>query len=579
MNVMSDSPPVHILYQKYTEKDPGSEYAIRLWGRIPQNMAECYTYFNEIRAKYDTLPTELEELKKAINQHMRELGILTGKTSKRIDSLDLGVVETGQQPNCLGGPSFIFNKITYVSTLAALGGEYTPLFYVGDYDSVQPELINIRVPSPSAKGMLITYPFPPEYEGAPIRRLPSPPEEWLRKTLEKVESNYRGLLKGVEPNKQEEILLNLSHVFTVIKGAYYSTENVADFSTKIIGTILNLDADMGVPMLSATNPTIRGFFKHGYEVLLSEPNRSSFIRASNDAVDLIEGLGYRAQIGKRSMDYTPFFLECQTPICHGSRVELKYKLDSGSTASVEGKCLRCEQTYSYSFSAEKPDIEEIANIITPRVDSRQVVVDSIIPVIAHVGGPGETSYYAEVIPGVSQMRIPFPTYIRYARVFYNTPWNEVAAKGIEAKGFTTLSCRELFDALAVWVEAKKTNNVETIAQAHTIIRKVVDETYMTLIKAKSDVETEIESIKSKLGEPSTRADLMKEMKVKQEIVQELNCYLSYAFGHFAPEKYGQEVSWSWIDLALASGIGENVRIYKRLYGGWTPNSTVFYVNL
>ncbi len=87
------------------------------------------------------------------------------------------------------------------------------------------------------------------------------------------------------------------------------------------------------------------------------------------------------------------------------------------------------------------------------------------------------------------------------------------------------------------------------------------------------------SIKKKLGEPSTRVTLMQEMKVKQTLIGELDGYLSLAFGHFAPEKYGQEVSWSWIDLALASGVGENVRIYKRLYGGWTPNSTVFYVNL
>ena len=72
---------------------------------------------------------------------------------------------------------------------------------------------------------------------------------------------------------------------------------------------------------------------------------------------------------------------------------------------------------------------------------------------------------------------------------------------------------------------------------------------------------------------------MQEMKAKQVIVQKLDVYLSYAFGHFAPEKYGQEVSWAWIDLALASGVGENIEIYKRLYGGWTPNSTVFYVNL
>ena len=577
--MLIENPPVHILYQKYTENDPAGQYATRLWGRIPQNMAECHGYFSDIRAKYGLPPPELEGLKKAIKGQMRSLGILTRKVSGRIDSLDNGAVETGQQPNCIGGPSFIFNKITYIATLAGLGGGYVPLYYIGDYDSVQAELLNIRVPSPSARGMLITYPSPPEYEGAPIRRLPNPDEEWLRKTLEKVESNYRGLLKGVEPARQEKILQNLAHVFTIIKGAYYSTENVADFSTKILGTVVNLEADVGVPMLSATDPLIRGFFKHGYEILLSEPNRSNFIRSSNDAVDLIEGLGYRAQIGKRGMDYVPFFLECQTPSCHGSRVELKYKVGSGSIASIEGKCPRCDQIYSYSFSAEKPDIEEIANIITPRVDSRQVVVDSIIPVLAHVGGPGETSYYAEVIPGVSQLEIPFPTYIRYARVFYNTPWNEVASNGIEAKGYTTLSRKELFDALARWVEAKKTYNVESIAQAHTNIRKAVDETYISLNKVKTDAESDVDAIKKRLEEPSTRAALMQEMKVKQAMAGELDNYLSFAFGHFAPEKYGQEVSWAWIDLALASGVGENLGIYKRLYGGWTPNSTVFYVNL
>jgi uncharacterized protein YllA (UPF0747 family) len=578
VNDVSENPPVHILYQKYAEKDPAGEYATRLWGRIPQNMAECNSYFGEIKAKYGAPSPELEGIKKAVKNQMRGLGILTSRASKRIDSLDKGAVETGQQPNCLGGPSFIFNKIIYVSTLAGLGG-YVPLYYVGDYDSVQAELINIRIPSPSARGMLIAYPSPPEFEGAPIRRLPNPDEEWLRKTLEKIESNYRGLLKGVEPARQDKVLQNLSHVFTIIKGAYYSTENVADFSTKILGSVLNLEADMGIPMLSATDPAIRGFFRHGYEMLLSEPNRSSFIRASNDAVDLIEGLGYRAQIGKRSMDYVPFFLECQTPSCHGSRVELKYHAGSGSTAGIEGKCPRCEQTYNYSFSAEKPDIEEIANIVTPRVDSRQVVVDSVIPILGHVGGPGETGYYAEVIPGVSQLGIPFPTYTRYARVFYNTPWNEVAGRNLEAKGYTTLARRELFDALASWVEAKKANNVESIAQAHGNIRKVIDETYAALSKAKTDAESEVEAIKPRLGDPTTRAALMQEMKMKQAQAQELDGYLSYAFGRFAPEKFGQEVSWAWIDLALASGLGENVEIYRRLYGGWTPNSTYFYVNL
>jgi len=96
---------------------------------------------------------------------------------------------------------------------------------------------------------------------------------------------------------------------------------------------------------------------------------------------------------------------------------------------------------------------------------------------------------------------------------------------------------------------------------------------------KVGTEAEIAIIKKNLSDPSMRAALMQEMKRKQALAGELDAYISYAFGHFAPEKYGQEVSWAWLDLALASGIGENVGIYKRLYGGQTPNSTVFYVNL
>lgn len=375
------------------------------------------------------------------------------------------------------------------------------------------------------------------------------------------------------------MLQNLSHIFTILKNAYYSTENVADLSTKIIGNIINLEADLGVPMLSATDPHIRGFFQQGYETLLSEPNRSIFIRASNESVDFIESLGYRAQIGKRSSDYTPFFLECQTPSCHGSRVEMKYKSSSIFAASVEGKCPRCGQLYSYSFEASKPDISEIAGIITPRVDSRQVIVDSVVPVVAHVGGPGETSYYAEVIPGVQPLDIPFPTYTRYARVFYNTPWNEVVAKILSRKDYPTLMKTELFTAIADWVEANKQNNKENIAKAHSEIRGVIDDTFQTLTKSKTDLESDIDEIKKRLADPSTRANFLQEIKSKQAQTQMLDNYLSYAFGHYAPEKYGQEVSWLWIDLALASGVGDIVGVYKRLYSGLTPNSTVFFVNL
>ncbi len=77
-------------------------------------------------------------------------------------------------------------------------------------------------------------------------------------------------------------------------------------------------------------------------------------------------------------------------------------------ATLDGKCPVCEEKYSFSVKASEPDVSEIIDWITPRVDSRQVIVDSVIPIVAHIGGPGETSYYAEVIPAVKGAGASFP---------------------------------------------------------------------------------------------------------------------------------------------------------------------------
>ncbi len=571
--------PANVLYQKYLDGDSEGKLAERLWGSIPRNSSEYHGLFITIRDSYGNFLPHLEALGKAIRADMRRLGVLTPGAERSIERLDNGAVETGQQPNCLGGPSFIFNKITFAWSLTSLGGDYVPLYFVGDYDGVQAELTNIRVPSPSSRGMLISYPVPPGYEAAPIRALPLPGGDWIEKTLEKLESNYRGLLKGVELAKQERVLLNLSHIATVIKEAYYSTDNVGDFSTKIIGVMANLEGGLGVPILQASDPKIRWCFQSGYEFLLADPQRSKYISASNEAVDLLDGMGFRPQIGRREMNYVPFFLECETPTCHGARVEMKYSIGLGSEASISGKCGICGEEYDFSFDASKPDLSEVVERISPRVDSRQIVVDSVVPIVAHVGGPGETSYYAEVIPGAAALGVPFPAYARYTRVYYNTPWCEVAARELKAKGYETLLDERLFDSLAGWVNAKKRNEGAVVAVSHAEIKSVINTIYSSLVARREALERDVSSIKSRLGDPSTRDVLLKEIKSKQAEAAEVDSYLSMAFGHFAPEKQGQEVSWAWIDFALSSGVKDMIGAYRRLYGPHTPNSSTYYVNL
>ncbi|HUV34454.1 MAG TPA: hypothetical protein VMW22_05955, partial [Candidatus Desulfaltia sp.] len=320
---MENTSPAHLIYSDYVEKGLRAELAQALWGQIPSIMGDAYEALPRIRSKYKA-STEIEGFKKALKNEMRSMGLLTGRVKESIDRLDKGVVETGQQPMCLGGPSLILNKLAYVHSLCGLGDHgYVPVFYNADYDGVQAELLNIRLPSPSSRGLLLSYPSEPGDEGVPIRLLSNPSEDWFRKTVEKIEGNFKGIMKGVNQETQDRVAQRLSHALTLIRGAYYSTGNVSDWAAKTLGVIINLEADMGVPVVSPSKPGLRRFFQGGYEYLLSEPVRSRFVEASNRAAELVEGAGYRAQIGLRGRDYVPFFLECMTPECRRSRVELK----------------------------------------------------------------------------------------------------------------------------------------------------------------------------------------------------------------------------------------------------------------
>lgn len=572
-----DLPQAHFIYSGYVRDGSRAELAEALWGVIPATMGEAASLLKEIRERYGSPPEELEGFRKALRGYQRELGLLTGRVGESIESLDAGVAEAGQQPMCLAGPSLILNKIAYAHALCGVGGDYVPVFYNADYDGVQAELLNIRLPSPSARGLLITYPAGPEYEGSPIHMLPNPPEEWLNQTVEKITGNCKGIMNGVEPDAQEHVMRNLDHMLTVIRGSYYSTDNVSDWAAKIMGTIVNLESDLGVPIVSPSKPEIRPFFQRGYEALLSEPNRTGFIEASNEAAELVEAHGFRPQIGRRRRDYVPFFLECSSPGCNRARIEPRY-VGGGGTALVKGVCPRCETVYEYSFNPSSPDLSDAIDWISPRVDSRQLIVDSVVPVLAHIGGPGETSYYAEVIPAAQRLGQPFPLYLRYTRAYYNTPWNEAYGEKVGAAGYPTILRDTLFDALGMWVKARNEGDGETVKKSHEALEASIEETYSSLIEEAEVLQGDVESIKGRLGGAKDRGPLIKEMRKKQDALSMVEQYLSWAYGRFSPERRGQEVSWAWIDLAAVSGVTDVIEVYLRQYSEHTPNSSMYFMN-
>lgn len=574
-------PPAHTLYSQYLEAGQHQDLVRALWGSVPANLIEAHKLAANKRVSYGNSAQAIEELKKGMERQHREWGLLTEGVQRSIERLEMGVVETGQQPMCLGGPSLILNKIACSQRLSSSDHEepFVPLFYVADYDGVQGELLNIRVPSPSPRGLLISLPDDDLWE-SPVYQLKTPSEDWLKKSVDKVLSNYRGLLGDAEPNLRERKIENLEHALTILKMAFHSSENVSEWSTKTIGTLVDVEGELGVPILSFSSPYTRPLFLRGYELLLSEPNRGRFIAASNRAVELIEGAGYRAQIGSRTDDYVPFFLECLNERCHRRRIELKYGAQEGSSsARITGKCPSCGEDYEFSFDAERPDLSEIANWISPRVDSRQIIVDSVIPVVCHVGGPGEASYYAEVTPAATSIGVPFPAFMRYTRVFYNTPWNERQSDRLREEGCPTLTDEDMFSALNRWTSARNAGDGAKIAYAHSDMRKKVESTRDRLLERMNALNKEIGEIKGHLHEPQGRPALLKELREKQWLYNAVDAYLSSAFGRFSPEHFGQEVSWSWLDLATVSGVKDLMGVFMRQYNDHTPNASTFFVNL
>jgi len=572
----------NLLYSSFVETGIDKELVEQFWNHVPLNLGEAMEYAVKLRNNLVDTHDRLEKLRKIMKTQLRKWGILTSLVEENIDRMGHGVVETGQQPMCLGGPSYILNKVACIWKMCEIGDspKPAPLYYVADYDGVQNELLNMWVPNNSPNGLLISLPADTGLEGIPIYKMPTPPETWFREAVEKIRKNYSVLLKGVEQPVREVKLLNLDHALAILRNAYYSSENVSEWSIKILGSLFNLEADLGVPILAFSMPEARRLFQPSYELLLSEPNRTRFIEGLNRAFETLKEAGYRPQIDLRDEDYVPFFLECMNDACNRRRIELKYHGEpSTSKAYLKGKCPSCEEEYSFSFQAEQPDLSEIVDWISPRVDSRQIVVNSVVPVLCHVGGPGETSYHAQVIPASRNLKIPFPIFVRYTRTFYNTPWNEKYAIELNNESQATLTNKDLFSALRRWVEARNAQNPQRLVEAHLDIRKNIESTYENLLKKLKNLEDENAFIGKRLREPGDRATLLNEIRTKQQLHEKIELYLSSAFGRFQPERFGQEVSYLWLDLATVSGVRDLLGVFLRQYNKYTPVSSMFFANL
>jgi uncharacterized protein YllA (UPF0747 family) len=294
------------------------------------------------------------------------------------------------------------------------------------------------------------------------------------------------------------------------------------------------------------------------------------------AVETIMSLGYKPQIGARQKNYIPFYLEC--PECKKARVELRYSPVSVQTSKMEGTCPKCKTAHEYSYNPSNPDLSDLVTQLTPRVDSRQIIVDSVIPILAHIVGPSETSYFAEVIPAARALKLPFPIVMRYSRLFYNAPWIEQASKDLAKKDIAATTSEALFHALSKWVTAKKASDAQAVTLAHKEIQLALVSSNRSLQERLNKIESKTRELKESIRTQEDKAPIIKMINENQQKSRQITLYLSWAYGRFNPDKYGQEVNWNWLDLATVTGVDDIMGVYERMYYDDTPNAAMFYVN-
>jgi len=561
------------VYQDFIWKGGSAELAEKLYD-IPVRTIEGFVERTpRIASTYRSVgwhtDERMEMLRRALMDANRHLNCLTPDVRLAIEHLSQGVVEASHQSVAMGGPCYILNKAATARRIAALGQErglaLTPVFFVADYDIVQAELTNMRTPAAGQGGNLVSLPVPEGYEYSAVHAIPVPEHGWYSQVEEGIRAGYRLLFKALSGNARTLFEERLEHCLALVRSSYVSSQTLGEWAERILARLFNIEQNLGIPLVPASNAVIRQLMAMGMEFLLTPRNRAIFLEAHEAASDLIAKNGFRPGMGSRDPDYVPFYYECRSNSCHSSRTELHY---AGRKSRIElsGRCPSCGDEISIECQAEAPDLSDVAEQLSPRVDSRQLITDFTMPVVVHVGGIGEAAYYAQVIPIAKTLAVPFPIFIKYPRAYFNTPWNEQLADSLKVEGLPVLHSPQLFSLIGKLARFRTKRKFEEMNSALAELANLVVDTREALNRELTRTKDAAAHLSGK------EADKLLTTRL------ELERYLSWVFGEFAQEKVGQESAWSWIEWAINSGFPDLFGPYERAYSGEMKNGATLFVN-
>ncbi|MCK5152441.1 MAG: bacillithiol biosynthesis BshC, partial [Candidatus Thorarchaeota archaeon] len=294
------NPSVTSVYEEYIWSGKYPELARKLYSSPPKKFVDISERIPALLQKYSETGWFSEErnkkLRKALLRVNQELGALTPRVRSNIENLHHGAIESAHQSVVIGGPSFILNKAATAERIATINSTQefplSPYFCIADYDIVQNELTHIRTPLMGSGGTIVSIPIPKGFEFSPVSIAPLPEYQWLEQVEADIRFGYRTMFKALEGSSRRLFEERLERVLTIIRTGFINSETLGSWATRILADLFNLEGNLGIPILPASDPEIRNLWALGMELLLQKDVREKFLQVHNASTDLILENGF-----------------------------------------------------------------------------------------------------------------------------------------------------------------------------------------------------------------------------------------------------------------------------------------------
>jgi bacillithiol biosynthesis cysteine-adding enzyme BshC len=376
--------------------------------RCYDRVAPLFDYSPHEAASFARRARELRDFdgdRAAVAAHLEESNRALGAppptlaACRRLAEPGAVVVIGGQQPGVLAGPLYTFWKAVAAIQLAeALSRELSPqipvipVFWIGAEDHDRDEVASVHVPSPDGRVVRIVY--DPDEAGrgeaaettadrAMVAASPFPP---------------RTSVGYLPTGRAAEAFLSrvatqfwatefTSEIMTILRETAAASGNLGDWFGRLL---LGLLGERGLVVANPLHPDLRALQRPMFRRLIRENASTSATLAASQ--EKVRALGYEPQVDKDPAAANLYLYR------GFERIPLHRRTSAGGTyrfvAGPAGGAGRPSGVEDLTVA----ELDDIAvshpERLSPNVVLRPLTQDAVLPVLAYVGGPGETSYYA-----------------------------------------------------------------------------------------------------------------------------------------------------------------------------------------